>query len=471
MVWPLPPEITSRIVSLLENKLTHIDTTLGLAQYASVNRDWQPIVEERSWEKLRINTGTPLNLEQFERFTKDPRRQSYIRDIELTVELEPYDEAARAHFETESEEERNNQIFSDAIRSVLQIVAKWRSSQGTSLSVKAQSPSDLVASPNRLRRIKAARAERTADILNRRFERNYLRLDEFESQVAPVSIVHTLKIEAFADRRQIEATSCARLASKFPNLHTLKLLLNDTCKRDKALRKRNRDEFAAHIHLFPPSIKTFDFHFNHEPPRDHNFFPDDITDQGADALSSQLHKFSQQLETFSVYGMNFGNELFWPPESNDNHPSWPYLKSIDIEYIPSTPSGKWLFNDRSDRDEDDRYESTDSDPHDEFPEYVRTAVEDRSCKPFREVSVPGLFNELYMAVGQAALCMPKSEDLRMETESGRVHHRFRYSRKGNACAIWSDRLRFQPEERVLNLWKQVAFEHTGQDLTVKLCDD
>lgn len=241
MAWPLPPEITGRIVSLLENPSTHIDTELGLAQYASVNRDWQPIVEERNWAKLRVKTGTPLNLEQFEKLTKDPRRQSYIRDIELIVELEPYDESARAHFETESENERNNQIFSDAIRSILQTVAKFRSSRGISLSVKDQSPSDLVASPNRLRRIKAARAERTADILNRRFERNYLRLDTFESHVAPVGIVHTLKIEALADRRQIEATSCARLASKFPNLHTLKLVLNDTCKRDKDLRKRNRD--------------------------------------------------------------------------------------------------------------------------------------------------------------------------------------------------------------------------------------
>lgn len=228
-------------MSLLENTLTHIDTKLGLAQYASVNRDWQPIVEERSGAKLRVKTETPLNPDQFERFTKNPRRQSYIRDIELIVELEPYDEAARAHFETESEKERNNQIFSDEIRSILQIIANWKSSQGISLSVKAQSPSDLDASPNRLRRTKAARAEWTADILNRGLERNYLRLDAFESQVAPVCIVHTLKMEALADRRQIEATSCARLASKFPNLHTLKLLLNDTCKRDKDLRKRNRD--------------------------------------------------------------------------------------------------------------------------------------------------------------------------------------------------------------------------------------
>ncbi|KAJ5093631.1 hypothetical protein N7456_009492 [Penicillium angulare] len=469
MAWPLPPELTGHIVSLLENPLTRTDTKLGLAQYSSVNRDWQHIVEERSWAKIQVKTGTPLNLDEFERLTKDPRRQSYIRDIELIVELEPYDDAARAHFETESEHERNNQIFSEAIKIVLQIVAKWRSSQGISLSIKVQSPSDLAATPNRRKRIKAARGERTADILNRRFETNYLRLNTFESQIVPISIVHTLEIEGLADRRQIAAISCLRLVSRFPNLHTLNLLLNDTCKRDKGLRKRNRDELAAHFHLLPPSIKHLHFHFNYWPPMNHNFYPDDITDEGVDPLSLKLYKFSQQLETLSIDGMTFGNELFWPPESNDNPPSWPDLRTIRINYMPTTPSGGWLFVDRADPDY--KYESTDSDPHDEWPEYVRTPLEDRSSGPFREVSVAGLFNELYMAVGRAALCMPKLEDLRMDTESGKVNHRFRYSTEGEICATWSDRLGFQPEERVLDLWKQVAFEHGGQSLTVKLTDD
>jgi hypothetical protein len=248
MVWPLPPEITGHIVSFLANPLTRIDSKLQLAQYASVNRDWQAIIEERIWRTLRVKTGTPLNLDQFERLINKPRRQSYIRNIEFIVELEPYDEAARANFETKSEHERNNQIFSEAIRLILHIISKWQANkpgasiQGISLSIQAQSPSDLFASPKtRLKRRKAARADRTKDILNRRFENNYLRLDEFESQIEPLKIVHTLEIEAVLAGREIEAASCARLASQFPCLHTLNLSLNDTCKSDKGLRKRNRD--------------------------------------------------------------------------------------------------------------------------------------------------------------------------------------------------------------------------------------
>ncbi|KAJ5217468.1 uncharacterized protein N7469_011093 [Penicillium citrinum] len=76
-----------------------------------------------------------------------------------------------------------------------------------------------------------------------------------------------------------------------------------------------------------------------------------------------------------------------------------------------------------------------------------------------------------MAVGRAALCMPKLQDLRTDTESGTVHHRFRYSTEGEVCATCSDRLGFQPEQRVLDLWKQVPSEHTGRSLTVKSTDN
>lgn len=257
MGWPLPPELTGRVVLYLANPLTNRNSKPGLAQYATVNREWQALVEEQCWATLRVKTGTPLDLTAFEKATSHPQRRSYIRHIELVVGLEPYDESARAHFETEAEHGRNNQIFSRALQSILRILARWPSSHpGISLSIQAQSPVDLVACPNRLRRKKAARADRTTDLLNLRFERNYLCLDDrFESQVQPLGLVRTLKVEALSDRRQIDAASCARLASRFPRLHTFNLLLNDTCKRDKALRKRNRNGI---YHQFTNSPKRID---------------------------------------------------------------------------------------------------------------------------------------------------------------------------------------------------------------------
>lgn len=136
-----------------------------------------------------------------------------------------------------------------------------------------------------------------------------------------------------------------------------------------------------------------------------------------------------------------------------------------------TPSGKWLFTDRPDRDENDDFESADSDPDGDFPEYVRTPLEDRSGKYFREVGVSDLFNDLYMAVGQAALQMPRLELMKMETQTGPGHNWFRYTSKGEIKATWSDFHGFQPSDEVLDLWKKVAFEHTGGDLIVELCNN
>jgi hypothetical protein len=88
-----------------------------------VNREWQILVEEQSWAILRIKTGTLLDLTAFEKVTDYPWRRLYIRNIELIAELELYNEAARAYFETEAEQDRNNRIFSKAIQSMLQILA------------------------------------------------------------------------------------------------------------------------------------------------------------------------------------------------------------------------------------------------------------------------------------------------------------------------------------------------------------
>ena len=85
----------------------------------------------------------------------------------------------------------------------------------------------------------------------------------------------------------------------------------------------------------------------------HNFSPDDITDEGVDPLNLKLHKFSRELETLGIDGMTFGNELFWPPKTNDIPPSWLNLKIISIDYMSTTPSGEWLFVGRPGHDEDD----------------------------------------------------------------------------------------------------------------------
>lgn len=67
--------------------------------------------------------------------------------------------------------------------------------------------------------------------------------------------------------------------------------------------------------------------------------------------------------------------------------------------------------------------------------------------------------------------MPQLEFLNIRTQSGQGYNQFRYTSKGEVKATQSDFHGFQPKEEVLDLWKKLAFEHTGEELIVELCNN
>lgn len=97
---------------------------------------------------------------------------------------------------------------------------------------------------------KAARFDRTEDLLNRRFETSYLQLDEsFKSLSVP--IISSLNVDGLScNGRVIQPASCARLASNLACLRSVTLALSDDCKQDKPLRKRNRNGMS----YYPPPV-------------------------------------------------------------------------------------------------------------------------------------------------------------------------------------------------------------------------
>lgn len=179
--WPLPPELIRQVVSYINAPPSgpHKQQSRhkGLSRYATVNRDWQAIIEELTFSTLHLKTAK--RLEEFKSLNLDSRRKSCVRGIDLRVELESYDVAARARFETDEEHARNNKIFTEAITSALQILASWPNNERRiALSIEAWSPSDWGAIADRkanIQRRREARFDRTSDLLHRRFERAYLR--------------------------------------------------------------------------------------------------------------------------------------------------------------------------------------------------------------------------------------------------------------------------------------------------------
>lgn len=229
-------------------------------------------------------------------------------------------------------------------------------------------------------------------------------------------------------------------------------------------------DFATLFDTWPPEVQKFHLHLNYNAPFNPDFPPDDITENHSDRLSSHIREFSQQLTDIRIDQAVIGSELFWPlsPEAPDvKLPFWPHLVSFIVEFSPVTPSGEWMFE-RDPDEEDDKIFSEDSDLEGEWPEYVRTVREDRPGGYIRSKIVPGVFNELYVSAGRAAKRMPRLEYMSLETRCGLGMHSFTFEVKhGAAKATWDDTHGLYPEDRVLQIWQEVASQRTGLGLEIK----
>jgi hypothetical protein len=238
----LPPELISRVVDyIISDKPARRHSRISLAPYATVDRRWQVIIERHTFSDICIKTTK--RLEEFQRLVSTTHRRASIRRIALLVELESYDEKARPRFETDEERQRNNKIFTTTISTLFRTLSGWSDIAGIHLNIKAQSPSDYLASKGEIKqRVRAARS-RVNDLLSQRYERSYLEFSRTttDSECPPVSAIASLSIQGLAKDRLIEPASSVLIASKLPRLNRVRLFMKDECKRDEQLRQRLRN--------------------------------------------------------------------------------------------------------------------------------------------------------------------------------------------------------------------------------------
>ncbi|KAJ5919201.1 hypothetical protein N7466_010144 [Penicillium verhagenii] len=468
--YRLPIELTEQVISYL------IDPGFDPAPYTTVSREWQLIIEQRTFNTINLNSERLAAFKQI--VAQNTQRKTCIRNINLIIDLEPYSIEARAEFETAEEHRRNNELFVPAIQSLFSTLESWPENAyepGINLSIEALSPSDAMDR----QRSRQARRDPTKDLGWRRFERSYLQFSKDHLKCLPV--VHAVTALSMGDlhlSRLILPASCALITSKLPRLHRLSLNLSDNEKRDKALRKQNRNDLACHFYLLPSSIKELYLQFTSIRPRNEDSTPANLVDgKIEDPLSSSLRDFSQQLTSMSLIDIVVGKELFWPINSMDvddmQLPSWPNLTTIYIECGITTPSGEWLFE--RDPSEDDDFEPN-FERDDCLPEHKQRAPEDRVLNSFRVKASPKLMNGLYMSSGRAAQRMPRLKFMSIQTKEARAYHYFKYEVDGTtvdgmtAKATWDAMGVFTPDDTVLQAWRDAAFQHTGVELEVRLTD-
>jgi hypothetical protein len=246
----LPPELISRVVDyIISDRDAGRHPRISLAPYATLDRRWQAIIERQTFSDICINTTK--RLEEFQRLVSTTHRRASIRIIALRVELESYDEKARARFETDEERQRNNKIFTTTISTLFRTLSGWSDIAGIHLDIRAQSPSDYLALKSNgeiKQRLREAKS-RVNDLLSQRYERSYLKFSRTttDSECPPVFAIASLSIQGLAKERLIEPASSVLIASKLPRLNHVQLNMKDECKRDEQLRQRLRNGKLDHI--------------------------------------------------------------------------------------------------------------------------------------------------------------------------------------------------------------------------------
>ncbi|KAH7409547.1 hypothetical protein BKA64DRAFT_665211, partial [Cadophora sp. MPI-SDFR-AT-0126] len=475
----MPPEIISCIISYLlvpevPDPMIYIQEPARIARYATVSKEWQKSVERQTYSTLHL---TPTRIEEFGRIVHENRRQ-YVHHINLDIVLNAYDEVACGRYESDEDQERNNQVFTETFQELFKIIGSWEDSHiadvGVSLSVKVYSPSDISALGQMEARARRRKIGGPKDILDRRFHKSYLKFIFDEAgETHLLDVVPAFKEIAIEGgiSRHIWPASCSFIASKTPRLRSLRLGLWDNEKKDIELRKRARDEFANSLDIWSPSIQKLYLSYYNQPPQDESFMPPILlTDpNGEDLLSISLGIMSQQLTKLTLEDITIGPELFFNSKSSTKTPEWPHLTSLTINYNPITPSGHWLFE-RDPSEDVEEYEEGE-DPSLYMEADALPAAEDLRSNFFRHKASPEQMNRFYNAIGKAALSMPVLRDISMRALTTYWEHWFMYKATStSACAAWGSTPEFKPDESVLDVWREVSRKNLEVELEVKYED-
>jgi len=486
----LPAEIIARIISYLaaDDKrydgndhfpFNGYDTSdcLALAPYATVSRVWQQRIEATTFAHIGLTTARLASPLAAQALTPD-RVRRFIRSIHVDVVLPPYNKEARARREDEADRAMNDGVFADAVRRLFTLLAgvgvDYRPK--IDLALTASCVSDSEDMEERLCQWRVS-GSLDADIYEARYESSYLDLrpaagQSVQDETEALPQLHCIKAfrvfptgsrgRLYAGFRRVAPRAVCLTASKMQGLERITWDLSDNEKRDVALRKRLRTDFAYALLILPSSLRHFNLEYGRSIPLDHSFQTPSILDEtdrdDNDKLSLALHKLSQGLASFILMA-DVGPEVLWPGgRAQDNDPLWPRMRVFSINPGAITPSGQWRFLRSGSNDSDDEEQDVLSNHTDPF-----TAPGDETEEHFRDYPDPDAVRALLLATARAVRRMPVLREMRFVLEQiGEGRLEVEYSaRAGQAKLDVASHPVFHPDEEVIRFYREAAEEYVG----------
>ncbi|KAG7290932.1 hypothetical protein NEMBOFW57_000937 [Staphylotrichum longicolle] len=413
----LPPEIVANIISHLTAKGSSDATgdngenneKLALAPYATVSRAWQQSIEATTFAHITLTPARLASPLAAPALTPD-RVRRFVRSIVVHVALPPYDVEARARREDEADRAKNDAVFTEVVRRLFGLLAPAAESQTTIAGGQDGQQQPVRADAN---------------------YRPNITLYMFASCVSDKENmdrrIHPWSLYGRADADIYEA----RWESSYLDLRA-------------AAGKSVQDEAEA-----LPELRCIQ---------------DILDESGGDKLSLAFHKLSQRLTSFDLIA-DVGPEILWPLEQTQgNDPLWPKMRRYNILHSAIAPSGQWRYlrsdsNDDGD-DDDDEWDAASSEtdpvalPGDEKEDHFRSKLDREAVDP------------LLLAAARAARRMPALSHMffSLDEPAGAGRLEVDYTvKQGTAQLEFECHPLFNPDEEVLQIWRETEKEHVGAE--------
>lgn len=268
----LPQEVVNLIATFLERRedqsdipsYQRVQTPSKLPPYATISRPWQYAIESITFREMSLNN---LELQFFSRIMVQ-HRCAMLRDLEFEIILPTYSDKACAKFETEKDKQANNQVFSEAVKSLLNLLRFWydsRRKETNDIGSRGETPLRLCLgncySPMDGRHRGKTKYKEDSfnravgkrhDLFDGRYEFSLLKLQSFDNVKEVPQICRFDKF--MGEDRRVEPRSIALIASKLPNLESVNWTLYDNEKKSPHLRQQARYG-KHHSRLTPHDIK------------------------------------------------------------------------------------------------------------------------------------------------------------------------------------------------------------------------
>ncbi|CAG8308173.1 unnamed protein product [Penicillium nalgiovense] len=391
-----------------------------VAQYATVSRQWQAVVERVIWQRqLRIGYAGGW-LAQLKTFTSGtPDRRARVGNIRR-LPWEPEINWDHLREKAVADGADNAQMFSErhdlqcqaSLRDLFELLYTWKDRQANvELSLRF-SGHTYARGEDDVRNITQEQWEsldyyqlwKTGNAIHQ----VYLTAEDIQKLPRLPQVTSLILLDI--DTTILRPLSFFHILGRLPHVRHISGGEGGSLQ-PRALRvlTDQRQEVADHILILPESAETFTFAITHNrelslnPARDAANY---LSPRGLDEFSISCRSLSLRLRELRLDNVRVSKSLFWPTIEEKVDPTylaWPKLEVLKVlEVPPNTPDGEWILDNNHETDWEGEL---DDDSYDEW-EY------DLDYYARRGILKNDPVNQLYESIGLAVQRMPRLRSLK-----------------------------------------------------------